>query len=453
MFNIKPLYFKYKTIYALVAVGFLWGISFLQEQETSNNVSIIQQNVMVQDSLFNPFSVEHLGVPFGSDNPYRRDIFSRLTSDEVWTVINKIFEEEGINLEKNYDYKKDSIAVVLNGYAPDLNIGYLWVDWDKMGAGMIMHYPEVYYEETVSQYFLNYGIEKVDNLEREVERWAKKEAFIEKFGKPFEAAQKIETDEERLLAFKKVYLDLVIYDDKQKDIDIIKDYYKNVTLESSFEEKKKAFYKKILTLRMKYPFEFHNPQNIRTQILDEIVDIDDEEIRKKQYDNFMAYRQEVKRLTPRYRKDQFFPKKDTQKVVNKPRVNYDAPPLNIRLIKDKQKMAEAIQEFGSNLLDKKLTLKEAQYLENIQDTEKGFIAMIGMRDSRFSYRQGTAKFTKEEEEKLEKIEATSTREEYGEAYSVFARNARKRNAKDETLKRLEIEVRQYIQWVKQQGGY
>lgn len=262
MFKIKSLYLKYKAFNAMIVVSFFWGIPFLQQQNISDNKPVIQQHVTVQDSLFNPFTFEDLRVPFKDE--YEK--MTRLKPDEVCTVVDKIFQEAGINLEKNYYYKKDSIVVVLDGYDPDLNIGYVWVDWNKMGDGMINR-QKIYYDEVLNESFLNYGADKMLWFEEKLEELVNKGVYPEKFKKRFEAAQNMKNDEKKLLAFKKIYLDCMIYSDVYRGLG---DYYKNISLKNSFQKKKKAYHKKLLTRRMNP----HRPNpRIRIQILDSIMDL------------------------------------------------------------------------------------------------------------------------------------------------------------------------------------
>jgi len=168
-----PYPFTYKALQALAAAGILVGASCTPTKNITDNSPDIQPELVAQDSsvfktsgestvqeqnsLFNPFTFKRLSVPFmtamfGTGMP------ERLKSNEARTVINRVFEEEGINLEKNYYYKKDSIKVILDGFDADLNIGYVWVDWDKIGDGMIMRsFNPVKYEEIMKQCFLNYS--------------------------------------------------------------------------------------------------------------------------------------------------------------------------------------------------------------------------------------------------------------------------------------------------------
>ncbi len=416
-----PYPFTYKALQVLAGAGILVGASCTPTKQVSDNSPVIQSDVAIedsspnlshetlsesvaqkQDSLFNPFPFERLGVPympafFGTGMP------SRLRGEEARATINQVFAEEGINFQENYHYKNDSISVVLDGYNPDANIGYIWLDWDKMGNGMVMN--NIYYEEVINKCFLTYKVNQIHDLERDLKYKVNQEAYVEKFGKRFEIAQNIENEEEKLLVFKEIYLDYLIYNYREHNTQPFEDDFKNITSESSFEEKEKTYLKQFLTGRIKAILKNYEQKDILMDILNSIIEIEDEKIRKNEYDNFVLFIEKSRR-------------ERHSKADNK-------PTLKILAVKDKQKMAEEIQVFGFNHLDKKLTLQEAKYLENMHKTDEDFIAPISVRDWRFSHSNRLIEH------------------DNGEVI----------DPKDKVLKALETQVRQYIQWAKQQGGY
>lgn len=420
-----PYPFTYKALQVLAGAGILVGASCAPTKQVADNAPVIQPELAVQDSLVNPFTFENLRVPYRPAS-FGTGMASRLKGDEARAVINKVFQEEGIDLEKNYFYKKDSISVVLNGFNADLNIGYVWIDRDKMGDGMVISSRPIYYEAILKNCFLNYDVDKLRSLERNIERTIKRKEgdYADRFGERFEIAKNIETDEQKLLAFKEIYLDCLIYNHNKHTPQISE--FKNIA-DNSFQEKEKAYLESLLKSKIKNSLNQHPQKTILTKIFNSIIDIEDEKIRKEQYDNFTTFMRES--FQEKYRTI-------TSKILS---------------MKNKRRMAEKIQVFGFKHLDKKLTLEEAKYLGNIHKEEKDFIASIGTRDGRFFYGRGIPKFTPEEEEKLEKIKESGNKEEYKQAYFETIEVAEKRDPKDEALKALETQVRQYIQWAKQQG--
>jgi len=134
---------SYKTLNLLMTLGVLLGISCSSSKKSPDeasagtlkienlnipyNPTIQKDETAAEDSLGNPFLFEHLTHPYslgfcnvGSPRT--------LVPDEARSVIEKVFEEEGIRLEKEYHYKKDDISVVLSGFDTNLNIGYVWLN-------------------------------------------------------------------------------------------------------------------------------------------------------------------------------------------------------------------------------------------------------------------------------------------------------------------------------------
>jgi len=314
--------FRNKVLNTLMFLGLFGNISFLQGQETADYPPIIQQNVVIQDSLFNPFLYENLGIPY-SPPTCGNGLLSYISKKDAREVINKVFEEEGIKLQENYYYKSDSITTVVDGFNPDLNIGYIWLGRDKMGVGMV----------------------------------------------------------------------------------------------------------RIQVSSTKYYVEKLEQKAILTQILNTILEIENEKIRRMKYHNFAKF------VSVSYREKL----KETEKNTTK----------KILTIKSKREMAKAIQKFGQTLL----SLQEARYCESIHNTEKNFIAMIGVRDARFCYRPSPSKLTLEESHKLLKMAKGRTNEEYNELYTKTIEINGKRNIDEVVRENLETQVRQYIKWAKQQSGY
>jgi len=153
MFKIKSL-FKYQTpVYSFikkvkiltVIIGILTVVSCSPKKEISESKAvsppkketfeskaISPSNSISSDSLTNPFTFADLNEAY--EYRYRQPMCGTvmssrplwLSAEEVHTIIHKVFEEEGIDLQKDYFYEKDSVRVALDGYDPKLNVGYIW---------------------------------------------------------------------------------------------------------------------------------------------------------------------------------------------------------------------------------------------------------------------------------------------------------------------------------------
>jgi len=450
-----PYPFTYKALQALAAAGILVGASCaptekvsgntpnipsdVAEQSSSVNLPIIENSdepdAQQQDSPVNPFTFEYLGVPFMPAS-FGTGLPSRLRSEEARTTINKVFEEEGIQLTKDYFYKKDSIAVALDGFNPDLNIGYVWVNWDNMGEGMIEDYfGTTQHSDIIHIPAFYYTLKYIYRLENLVQERIEYEKHVEKFHKPFEEIKKTAASEEKLSALKEMYLDMVINIKIKGNNRGSKSYCQNVSPESSFEEKKRAYYNDLLIDRVKSASTHIENRTVIIQIADSILRIEDREETKRQYKNLMEFLD--------INKKEYY-----NKIEN-------GPTKKILAIKDEKTLTKEIQAFGFHHLDKKLTLKEAQFLENTRGTGDDFIAPISVRDYRFSYQEsyGFPELTPEQEKKLMELREKQGEHEYMKAFTEVINSDEIKDPKDEALKALETQVRQYIQWAKQQGGY
>lgn len=288
-------------------------------------------NVVQGDSLVNPFTFADLSAPYEYKHrkPGCGTISSArplwLSAEETHTIATKAFEDEGIDLQKDYLYEKDSLSVLLDGFDPKLNIGYIYTGlWD------VQYYDSALGKEKVYNSSL-----LIDACKRGVERLDKN--------------------------------------------DILK------------------------------------------EILYDIISLEDEKEIKHQYNNLgiflTTYDDELHEIK--------------QKILASP---------------DKATIAKEIQAFGFNFLDPKLSIREARYLENIHKTEGDFIAMIDVRDKRFSYLSAFLGH-----EKYRKIKEEKGKEGLREAWKE--EESRKKEDHTKALKSFETHVRQYIQWAKQEQGH
>jgi len=363
-----------------------------------------------------------MNVPFRTVS-FGTGTASRLSSQEAREVINRIFEEEGIYLQKNYDYKRGEVSALLDGFDPKRNIGYVWIDGNKMGDGMTTSHQKTTAYNGILHYTIIEG--ETDKVAQFVKSAAEHTDNPQEFDKRLEAAQKISIEAEKLQAYKMIYLYTLMEDNREK----YKPNYNYIKplLESdiAFEEKEKIF---VLFRRLGRKVSAHDEKDILSEIISEIVSLNDEKERIRQYNNFYTFLNVNRR-------------EKSAKTEN-------GPTQKILAIKDKKTLAEKIQQFGFKYLDGKISLEEAQQLQRMYKGD--CIAPISVRDDRFIYNLGYGQLTKREDRKLEKIKKNRSKEEYNIAYRETVMGI---HAKDETLKRLETQVRRYIRWAKLQARY
>jgi len=127
MFKITPLFkhqtpvysFKIAKIISMIA-GVLIAISCSSEKELSNSQA---GNPFTFADLSEPYEYRHREPMCGTVSSPRP---LWLSAEETHAIVHKVFKAKGIKLQKDYFYQKDSVRVVLDGFDPKLNIGYIW---------------------------------------------------------------------------------------------------------------------------------------------------------------------------------------------------------------------------------------------------------------------------------------------------------------------------------------
>jgi len=404
-----PYPFTYKALNILATAGILVGSALMSGC-----------GVLVK----NPFKFKDMNIPITTVLSGSRSS-SRLNSEEARDIINKVFQEEGIYLQENYDYKKGEVRALLDGFDPKSNIGYVWIDGNKMGSGMVVsHQKTTAYDGIRALTVLNNKTDEIVPFLKEV---IEDTGDTLKFNERLEVSQKITTEEEKRLAYKALYIDICIVNKKEEKYKPDYTYIKSfLDSDIAFEEKEKIF---ILFRRLGRSVSAYAEKDVLSEIVSEIVTLQDEVERIQQFNNFSAFL--AVRNFEKYKKIE---NGSAQKVL---------------AIKDKKRMAEEIQRLGFEYLDGKISLEEAKQLQGMYKGD--CIAPISVRDGRFYYKLGYA-FTKREGRKLEKIQKKHSKEEYHKARREIIKTAKKRDSKAATLKTLETEVRRYIRWAKLQSG-
>ncbi len=411
-----PYPFTYKALQVLAGAGILVG-----------SVAVSGCGVL------SPFKFKDMNVPFRTSS-FGTGTASRLSSEEAREVIDRVFKEEGIYLQKNYEYKKGEVSALLDGFDLKRNIGYVWIDGYKMGDDMMTSHQKTTAYKGIPDYSIIEG--DADRIARFVKSAIEHTDNPHEFNKRFEADRQISIEDEKLLAYKALYLDILIADNREEKYKPDYEYIK-LFLDSdiAFEEKEKIF---ILFRRLGRKVSTHDEKDILSEIISEIVSLTDEEERIRQYNNFSTF------LTVNGRERY-------AKIEN-------GPTQKILAIKDKKRMAEEIQRFGAEYLDQKISLEEAKRLQGMYKGD--CIAPISIRDDRFYYQHHhhhrTPQLSKKQKRKLEKIKETARTDEEHRQASFQARAFVEQqipNPHRETLKTLENQVRQYIQWARLQARY
>ena len=101
-------------------------------------ISCTQEKI---DNTGNPFTFEKTGLPHqtsfcGVGLP---DLIS---TDLAENIINRVFEDNGFKLTKNYLFEKNGSSFTLNGFDKQNNIGYVYLDYDNLEDDGIVPWDE-----------------------------------------------------------------------------------------------------------------------------------------------------------------------------------------------------------------------------------------------------------------------------------------------------------------------
>lgn len=131
----RPVAFPWK--YGVVAAWLgLSASGFGQQQkvpaakaaETGNPLAMEKHDASGQWKLN---GLPHRTSPFGTGAP------SYLSDAEAVQLIRKIFQEQGFPLRENVPFRADGVEFQADGYDPQHKVGFVFVNYDKMGEGML----------------------------------------------------------------------------------------------------------------------------------------------------------------------------------------------------------------------------------------------------------------------------------------------------------------------------
>lgn len=445
-----PYPFSQKALKALVAAGILVGIPQLTSCDLPKASAAVSFELpfTAKDTLGNPFPFESMGVPyipasFGTGLP------SRIKSEDAREVINKVFKEEGLKLEQQYMYNKDGVKVLLDGYNPELQIGYVWVDYRNMGPGMVASYNRRYPSNDSYARYTTSPLNDIENydmdaLDRTINRFLERiEDFDEEkktITKALEEARQISRKKKQRKAFEALYLDTKLLQAKAYKNSIVKTFIDQGLKDQSVENKEKVLIETMLYQAVEnYTQNYSRTSEGNQELIVlkvvrnhgySILKLNDEKKRKTQFNILLHFLQ-----------------------IQKPSFHYSSKsPLieeynRINKIENKEEFLRAAEIFIDQVDGPKLSLDEAKKLESLGESQRDFIAPISQRDQRFAYR--IRGLSEDQMEKLEELRENGSKEAYRVARRKAYQDARL-ISRNEVLKNLEEQVRQYIEWAKHQ---
>lgn len=436
----------------ILLILFVIASMFLRPSNVEAKHSISHNNVLLikQDSLFNPFVLDTSRLQSLGFSPCGTSTTTSLPPERAIEAINKAFEEEGVKLEKNFDYKKDGVALRLDGYNKDLNIGYVWLYHLNKGEGMVLDnilyhmdsgygrfssYTNDYTKLTLSPFHFVTD-EEISTIQL-IERWVENqinsgyqnELKVE-YSEQYEKVKKMNDEDEKLYAYKILYLDMLIsMSKKQGDRNghnATHFFESRLKSNRDIEIKEKVLIEWTLHYKIKkciYDLKKNKQKYQQLQdIISDILKLKNEKVKKQKYSDLLTYF--------KYRQSY-----EDYKSVYKERV--DA----VLKIKGKKRMLKSIQNLVAEISESKLSYEEVKRLAHSKDKDD-FIAVILPEN----FRHPTyVEMTEEQKEKLQEVQRI------GDRKAKYAFDEERREVpRIVALEHLQTEVRRYIQWAKQQ---
>jgi len=394
------------------------------------------------DSLANPFLVKYAGVPF-TPSPCGTGLPLHLTREEAIQVIYATFEAEGIPLEKNVVIHKNDLLITADGYSEKYDIGFVWMDWQNYGAGMMEQFPY----QSVSQ-ISPFGISDWKHYNRNPEKYLEhrkrfadrefKRQFITFVENQLPKLTRINQEKAFLNALLTMHYEAAIYRNAE-----FPQPYQTLVITQELEEASIPNLEALHTINcLAYYFTRDNHLKHHTSaietILTNVLAIGE---RSKQKDEiqFLIEMQEHVRNSSRVKKEK------------------EISVLFQAMTTSGKERANALKQFKVLVNQRAISLREARELEAAAHENHYFIAPIGQRDGRFSY-QAYYTFPKNYRDLRKQLwkatEPTEIKRLKLEIEGIHEQVEKERDRpRLESLQKLEEQVTHYIRWAKSQQGF
>ncbi len=434
---------------AFWSVGVVGSLLWLNVDDP--DPSATKEPVEVQaDSLANPFPLERAGVPY-TPASFGTGLPARLSREEAVETIYKVFEEQGILLEKNVPVEQDSVRITAEGYNEDQKLGFVWIDHYNYGPGMTVPYRndqtadlniDELEDRFISQLMVNYLQPNNYYLKTLRKKPTPHGTRFLKFID--EELPQLSADQQKT-AFKHQFLVHYLKDLLFRNGDYLAPLRETVkqTLKNNDVSK---------MLRMKQVVQHYNRFNgnayneFSPTILKELL---------KGFDgNDSNWFQQVKFVDQLYYKIHKASRYKQQDYLEALKTALETDePQRITLFAEADQILDHVQ----------IGLAEAHRLEEAAEHCHYYIAPISQRDYRFAYRHPYREYepTPKAEKLMKKIKKAKSDEKRKElrkqleamGKSAYVLKKPEVDPKTKSLKRLEEEVRAYIRWARSQQGY
>jgi hypothetical protein len=134
-----PYPFRHRVVKTLLASGVV--SAFLLSETACVGDQVSKYSCVRSDTLRNPFPISLSGLPYHT-NAFGTGAAERLHDRDARAVLEKVFELQGVNLQRDFVFRRGNISIQVDGFDPDRKIGYVFVPLGRLGEGAIVHWME-----------------------------------------------------------------------------------------------------------------------------------------------------------------------------------------------------------------------------------------------------------------------------------------------------------------------
>ncbi len=456
-----PYPFSENAFKLLCGLGFTGALLLGCTEETGKVYSEFISLVKRDTTTGNPFTKEMTGLPympasFGTGLP------SRVRREDAIGVINRVFREEGIVLESMVDVEKDGVVVTADGYNEEMQLGYVFIDYGRLGEGTVLgngfsrkerKFNDNSKKETRYPNIKNYKDKEGSNYKHLVKKdTPQNKAFIDFIDETYPTL----ASSEKETRFKKAYLIYRIYNVLEKIASLYPAY--TTYLRQSIEEPDRfnlGKLEKILsTVYALQQVEAVFPKLTKSVLVTELISsIDQSDERwNKQINNLYLLIYLNKQINNPYKLRRL------KNVVRNAQNDRLEQLIETVFTKSGIAQQEVFREIEHMLDFMKIDISEVKNIVAAADEKEYFLAPISQRDPRLIYyssyrptenqvKKFEQRFEKETNPKKKKILRKRLEE------MKLRMKEKKIDPREKTLKMLEDQVRKYIHWSKGQMGY
>ncbi len=444
-----PYPFSEKVFKMLCSMGFT-GALLLSSPDEAEAINPEVISLEERDTIGNPFTEEMTGLPFRPAS-FGTGLPSRLRREDAIGVINRVFREEGISLDSMVNIEKDGVIVTADGYNEEMKLGYVYIDYMRLGKDARINNRNTYQEKKFNDEYvpnrrdedLEYYTDKKSYAYKRISKETKPQS--KNFIKFIDEIYPTLNPSYQKANLKKQYLIFSIRNELEKVEKVYPKFSANVFeyTEDTTNFNTTKLEKYLFTLQVLRQINGSREKMRDSPLVNELIKSIDQPDKKweKQMNNiYILFGLES--VASNAKNDKL------QKLIEE------------AFITSGEARQETFKRIESVVDFMRVDLSEVKNIAAAADQNKYFLAPISQRDPRLTYMQDyrsqpSPERIKQLQERLGKETDQAKKERLQQMIDeqTLLLNEEKVDPKEKPLKLLEEQVRNYIHWAKSQMGY